>query len=306
MNRKRKTDFYPYLYLAPALISMIFLTLYPIIKTIYISFTNMNVQRLNNPDFIKFENYSKILFGPLKDSFIPMFIWTLTFAGLTCLIGYALGLMLALILNNKNIKERAVYKAILVLPWALPGTIALLSWQGLFNTEYGGINKLLMSLGIISSKIPWLQNVTLARIAILISSVWFTVPFMMNACLGALTSIPQDYYEAAEIDGANKWQKFVKITMPTLAPATYPLVISSFAHNFNNFSGIYMITGGGPTGKSVWAGGTDILISSAYKLVGEGMQAYGLASALAVLVFIIIGSITFVQMKLSGQFKEVN
>lgn len=306
MKKKHKTNLYPYLYLAPALISMVFLTLYPIIKTTYISFTNMNIERLDNPDFIGFQNYSKILVGPMKDSFIPMFIWTLIFAGLTCTIGYAFGLILALILNNKNIKERSIYKAILVLPWTLPGTIALLSWQGLFNTEYGGINKLLISLGIISSKIPWLQDATLAKIAVLISSIWFTVPFMMNTCLGALTSIPEDYYEAAEIDGANKWQKFKKITLPTLAPATYPLVISSFAHNFNNFSGIYMITGGGPAGKSIWAGGTDILISSAYKLVGEGMQAYGLASALAVLVFIIIGSITFVQMKLSGQFEEVN
>lgn len=303
---RKKKDLKPYLYLAPALVAFIFLTLFPILKTIWISFTNMNIDRMDNPGFIGLSNYHKILFGPLKETFLPVFLWTVVFAALTCTIGYIIGLLLALMLNNKNIKERGFYKAILVLPWALPGTIALLSWQGLFNQEYGGINKILKTLHIISTNIPWLSEVGTAKLAIVIASVWFTVPFMMNACLGALTSIPEEYYEAAKIDGASKWQQFIKITLPALAPATYPLVISSFAHNFNNFSGIYMLTQGGPAGKSIWAGGTDILISVAYKLVGEGMQAYGIASSLAVLVFLIIGSITLVQMKASGQFEEVN
>lgn len=296
----------PYLYLSPAIISMTFLTFIPIIYTIILSFTNKSLNHMDNWKFVGFSNYINVMTGDLKPIFLPVFIWTVVFAGCTCLIGYFLGLIAALALNDKNMKERGFYKAILVLPWALPGTIAVLSWQGILNQDYGAINKLLKALHIIHSGIPWLSQPTLAKISIILVSVWLTVPFMMNTCLGALTAIPNVYYEAAEIDGASKFMKFIKITLPSLASSSFPLIISSFAMNFNNFTNIYMLTKGLPArADTAFAGSTDILASASYKLT-MNLYRYDLSAALAVLIFILIGAISFSQMKLSGQFKEVD
>lgn len=296
----------PYLYLAPAIISMVFLTFIPIIYTIVLSFTNKSLNHMDNWSFIGISNYINVLTGDLKPIFLPVFVWTLIFAGGTCLISYFLGLIAAIALSNKNMKERGIYKAILVLPWALPGTIAVLSWQGILNQDYGAINKLLKSLHIINAGIPWLSQTTLAKISIVMVSVWLTVPYMMNTCLGALTAIPDVYYEAAEIDGASKFVRFVKITLPSLASSSFPLVISSFAMNFNNFTNIYMLTKGLPARPDTgFAGTTDILASASYKMT-MNLYRYDLSAALAVLIFILVGTISFFQMKLSGQFKEVD
>lgn len=296
----------PYLYIAPALISMVFLTFIPIIYTIVLSFTNKSLNHMDNWSFVGFSNYINVLTGDLRPIFLPVFLWTIIFAACTCLISYFLGLVAAMALSNKNMKERGIYKAILVLPWALPGTIAVLSWQGILNQDYGAINKLLKGLHIINTGIPWLSNTTLAKVSIIMVSVWLTVPYMMNTCLGALTAIPDVYYEAAEIDGASKFVKFIKITLPSLASSSFPLVISSFAMNFNNFSNIYMLTKGLPAkANTAFAGSTDILASASYKMTME-LFRYDLSAALAVLIFILIGTLSFFQMKLSGQFKEVD
>lgn len=304
-----------YVYLLPALISIAIFTILPIIQTILVSFQlrNWTNNTWNAPDpansikWIGLSNYKEVIAGDFKPTFLPVLAWTFVFAACICTLGYLVGLLIAILLNNPNMKEKSIYKAILILPWALPPTIAAISWQGLLNPEYGGINKLLKSLGLIHNNIEWIVSTpTLAKISVVFVCVWFTVPFMMNACLGALTAIPEVYYEAAEIDGASRWKKFVKITLPSLASSSYPLIISSFAMNFNNFGGIYMITQGNPPNpNTAYAGSTDILISAAYKMVSQ-QGRYDIASALAVIVFLIIGSISFVQMKASGQFKEVD
>ncbi|MDP4143590.1 MAG: sugar ABC transporter permease [Bacillota bacterium] len=294
----------PYLFLSPAIISMVLLTFIPIIYTVYMSFTNRSMYHMDDYTFVGFKNYANVLTGDLRPIFLPVFLWTLLFAACTCLGGYFVGLLLAILLNNKNMKERGVYKAILILPWALPGTVAALSWQGLLNQQYGNINKLLKALHLIHSNVPWINATGLARFSVIMVSIWFTVPFMMNTCLGALTAIPDTYYEAADIDGASRWQKFIKITLPSLASSSYPLVISSFSMNFNNFGTIYMITKGQPA-QSNYAGATDILASAAYTLI-KSNNRYDLADTLAVLIFFVIGTISFIQMHLSGQFKEVD
>lgn len=306
MKRKNKDNKKALLYLLPALISISILTIVPILYTIYLSFTNRNLNHMDDYHFVGFSNYAKMLTGNLKDIFLPVFIWTLIFATFTVLIGYLLGLVFAILLNNRHMRERNIYKSLLIVPWALPATIATLSWQGLLNEDYGGVNLALKNLHIINKSIPWLSSPTLARIAIIVVSIWFTYPFMMNVCLGALQSIPDTYYEAASIDGASAWTKFIKITLPSLASSSYPLVISSFAMNFNNFGAAYLITGGNPPiTNTPFAGKTDILASAAYKMTMQFFR-YDYAGTLAVLIFILIAAISFVQMKLSGQFEEVD
>ena len=302
INRENKTAL---AFLMPALVSVSLLTMLPVLYTIYLSFTNCNINHMNDYSFVGLYNYVEMLTGDMKTVFFPVFAWTAVFAGVTTVVGYAVGLVLALLLNNRHMRERNIYRTLLIIPWALPATIATLSWKGLLNADYGGINLMLKSLHIINESIPWLNEAYLARAAILIVSVWFAYPFMMNVSLGALQAIPETFYEAADIDGASRWVKFWRITFPSLASSTYPLLISSFAFNFNNFGAAFLITGGGPAviGQQ-YAGSTDILASTAYKMTVQ-LFRYDFGGALAVILFVVIASISLVQMKLSGQFKEV-
>lgn len=293
-------------FLAPALISIFIFTILPIVSTIYYSMTDYTQYSQGQINFIGLTNFKDVLTGPFTQTFLPVFAWTLLFALISTLGCFGIGLLLAMVLNNPNIKERAIYKGILILPWALPATVAVLSFQGLFNGTYGQINALLMQLNLIQEPIKWLTDPNMARLCILIANIWLGFPYMMNVCLGSLAAIPEVYYEAAEVDGANKWKQFIKITIPSLTKTAYPLVISTFAFNFNNFGSAFLITGGGPARlETQFAGYTDILASVNYKL-SMNFGRYDIASALSILIFIIIGSISFVQMKASGQFEEVN
>lgn len=293
-------------FLAPALISIFIFTILPIVSTIYYSMTDYTQYSQGQINFVGLTNFKDVLTGPFTQTFLPVFAWTLLFALISTLGCFGIGLLLAMVLNNPNIKERAIYKGILILPWALPATVAVLSFQGLFNGTYGQINAVLMQLNLIQEPIKWLTDPNMARLCILIANIWLGFPYMMNVCLGSLAAIPEVYYEAAEVDGANKWKQFLKITIPSLAKTAYPLVISTFAFNFNNFGSAFLITGGGPARlETQFAGYTDILASVNYKL-SMNFGRYDIASALSILIFIIIGSISFVQMKASGQFEEVN
>ncbi len=294
-------------YLVPTMISIFIFTICPIIYTVVISFTDYTMfTPVENMQFVGFANFIDVLKGPFSKVFIPVFIWTLIFAVLVTVGNFFVGLIIALVLNNENMKERNIYKGILVLPWALPATIAILSWQGLLNSSYGAINQFLMNLHIIGEPIPWLTDPMWAKVGILIASVWLGFPYMMNVCVGALAAIPKEYYEAAEVDGASKLVQFFKITLPSLAQTAYPLLISSFAFNFNNFGAAFLITGGGPARPGTqFAGHTDILTSVNYKLATQ-FGRYEIASAISIMIFILIASISYVQMKKSGQFEEVD
>lgn len=293
----------PYYYLTPSLIPIIILSLLPILYTIYISFTNYNINNLDNPEFVGLSNYINVLTGDFSKIFIPVFIWNVVFATVVTLGCFLIGLILALVLNNENMKESKYYKAILILPWALPATIAVLTWQGLFNQTYGGINVLLRNLGF-AGDIPWLLDPTWARIGIILMSFWMGFPYMMNVCLGALSAIPDSFYEAADIDGATMWDKFTQITLPAITKTAMPLLISTFAFNFNNFGAAYLVTKGGPARiGSQYAGYTDILVSSTYKLTMVNNR-YDIAAALSVVIFIIIGTLSFFNLKKTGALKE--
>lgn len=305
MGMKRKSR-KAYFYLAPALISILIFTVMPIAATIYYAFTDYTLYSKGNINLVGIKNFIEVLNGPFKQTFLPVFGWTMIFAVVSTLGCFFLGLIIALVLNNKNMKERNFYKGILIIPWALPAAVAILSFQGLLNGSYGQINNFLMSINLIKEPIKWLTDPTLARISILMVNVWLGFPYMMNVCLGSLAAIPEVYYEAAEVDGASKWKQFTSITLPSLAKTAYPLIISSFAFNFNNFGSAYLITQGNPARLDTqFAGFTDILASVNYKLSIQ-FGRYDIASALSIIIFLIIATISFIQMKASGQFEEVD
>ncbi|PWX08855.1 sugar ABC transporter permease [Clostridium perfringens] len=292
-------------YLLPSLISIIIFTIVPIAYTVVIAFTDYTMYSQGNIKFVGFANFIEVLTGPFKEVFLPVFGWNIIFAVVSTAGTFFLGLIVAMAVNNPNIKEKSVYRAILIIPWALPATVAILSWQGLLNGSYGAINNLLLNLHLISNPIPWLTDPTWARVALIIVNIWLGFPYMMNVCLGALGAIPDSYYEAADVDGASKWLQFRKITLPSLAQISYPLLISSFAFNFNNFGSAFLITKGGPPRMATqFAGYTDILASVNYKLSTQ-FGRFEIASAVSIIIFLILGTISYYQMKLSGQFEEV-
>jgi arabinogalactan oligomer/maltooligosaccharide transport system permease protein len=236
-----------------------------------------------------FENYTKLfteerLRGPL----ISVFIWTVTFASLSVLTTFALGLLLALALN-KPIRGRRVYRSILILPYAMPSIMSILIWGGMFNTEFGAINNLL------GTDIAWFQNALFAKFAIILVNLWLGFPYFYLVSSGALQAIPSELLEAAAIDGANPRQIFRRITLPLLLQILSPLLIASFAFNFNNFNLIYLLTGGGPRADldGELAGATDILISFTYKIAfGSTVQDLGLASAISLVIFLLVAGIS--------------
>ena len=229
-------------FLGPALTSIFIFTILPIIYTVYIAFTDYTMYSKDGKNFVWFKNFIDVLTGPFKSVFLPVFGWTMLFATLATLGCFILGLVLALILNNPNIKESGLYKGVLIIPWALPATVAILSFQGLLNGSYGAINILLMNMNIIAEPIQWLNDPNLARMCIVVVSIWLGFPYMMNVAMGSLAAIPDVYYESAQMDGASKWKQFKHITLPSLTSTAYPLLISSFAFNFNNFGAAFLIT----------------------------------------------------------------
>jgi arabinogalactan oligomer/maltooligosaccharide transport system permease protein len=245
---------------------------------------------------IWFENYINIITDPeVRGPLIRVFIWTVIFAFLSVFTTFALGLLLALALN-KPIHGRRIYRSILVLPYAMPSVMSILIWGGMFNTEFGAINNLF------GTDIAWFSDPNFARVAVILVNLWLGFPYFYLVSSGSLQAIPSELQEAAAIDGANPRQVFRKITLPLLLQILSPLLIASFAFNFNNFNLIYLLTGGGPRKEldGEIAGATDILISYTYKIAfGNGTQDLGLASAISLIIFLLIASISLYSLRKS-------
>ncbi|MFZ9944613.1 MAG: ABC transporter permease subunit [Candidatus Nanopelagicaceae bacterium] len=236
-----------------------------------------------------FTNYVRLVNDErVRDPLISVFIWTVVFATVTVITQFAFGLLLALALN-KPIRGRRIYRSILILPYAMPSVMSILIWGGMFNTEFGAVNE------ILDSNIAWFQDPTFARVAVILVNLWLGFPYFYLVSSGSLQAIPSELLEAAAIDGANPRQVFSKVTLPLLLQILSPLLIASFAFNFNNFNLIYLLTGGGPREQldGEIAGSTDILISYTYQIAfGSNLQDLGLASAISVLIFFLVASIS--------------
>jgi len=257
-------------------------------------------------------NFMKIITDPrISKPFFQIFGWTITYAGLTVIFSFAIGLFFAVTLNDSNLKGKILYRTLLIIPWAIPAFISVLVWRnGFFNETYGVLNRFLLEGLFNAEPIKWLQDPFWAKVAVLIVNTWLGFPYMMTVSLGALQSIPDELYEASSIDGASRFKQFRSITLPLLMTSVAPLLVMAFAFNFNNFTNIYLLTQGRPAipGTNTPAGATDILISYTYKLAFEGSrgQDFGFAAAISVLIIAIIAVLSYVNFKFSGSFEEVN
>lgn len=210
-------------------------------------------------------------------------------------------MVLASVVQWEELKGRAIYRVLLILPYAVPAFISILIFKGLFNQSFGEVNMVLEAMFGISP--TWFSDPFLAKLMIIIVNTWLGFPYMMILCMGLLKAIPEDLYEASAIDGANFIDNFRRITLPLMIKPLTPLLIASFAFNFNNFVLIQLLTQGGPNmiGTSEPAGYTDLLVNYTYRIAfeGAGGQDFGLASAIATLIFLLVGALALLNLRVT-------
>lgn len=250
---------------------------------------------------IGFGNYARMVNDPeFRGPFFTIFLWTVGFAGLTVLFTLIVGCTLAVLLNWEALPGRTVYRTLLFLPYAVPGFISILVFKGLFNQNFGEINAILDALfGI---RPAWFADPFLAKAMILIVNTWLGYPYIMVLCTGLIKAIPSDLYEASAIAGAGPLTNFFKITAPLIIKPLTPLLISSFAFNFNNFVLIWLLTGGRPDflNTRVPAGTTDILVSYTYRIAFQDSgQNFGLAAAISTVIFFLVALLSMANLRLA-------
>jgi ABC-type sugar transport system permease subunit len=268
--------------------------------------TDRRVLEPGFPAITGLENVLAVINNPnVRGPFWRIFLWTLAFAGGSVFLTLALGLVFAVVLNARDVPLRFLFRSLLVLPYAVPGWLLVTTWRGLLNPAYGPIN--LGIAEIIGVSPQWFSDPLLAKIAILFVNMYLGYPYMMLISLGVMQSIPADMYEAATIDGANARSQFRYITLPLLLVGLAPLLVASFAFNFNNFTVIELFNNGGPpmSAASV-AGHTDILLSYTYSIAFSGATGadYGFAAAVSIFIFLIIAPITYFNFRLTRRFEE--
>ncbi len=248
---------------------------------------------------IGWKNYIQIFTdAALREPFWRIFIWTVVFSSLTVVFCTSLGMLLAVLLNWDSLRFKAVYRFLLFLPYAIPGFISILVFKGLFNNNFGEINLILH--GLFGIKPTWFSDPFLAKTMILIVNTWLGFPYMMIVSMGLIKAIPNDLYEASAVAGAGPLTNFFRITMPLILKPLTPLLISSFAFNFNNFVLINLLTGGGPDflNTATPAGTTDILVSYTYRMAFQySGQQFGLAAAISTVIFLMVAAISLVQIR---------
>lgn len=297
---------FPYFLVGPGLFLVIFSIILPLLFMLSLAFVNYHLR--NSPpanllDWVGFSNFISLATTPLwQRTFLSVFGWTIVWTLVATTLQIALGLFLAILANDKRVKFKRAVRTMLILPWAVPGFVSILIFAAMFNDGFGAINRQIME-PLFNLSIPWMTDVFWTRIAIISIQVWLGFPFVFALFTGVLQSISDDWYEAATVDGANRWQKFKAITFPHVMYATAPLMIMQYTHNFNNFNIIYLFNEGGPAIRGQNAGGTDILISWVYSLTFQ-QQNYSLAAAISMIIGLIVAGFAFFQFRRTRTFKE--
>ncbi|MFG3303560.1 carbohydrate ABC transporter permease [Streptomyces wuyuanensis] len=287
LRRALSTHWYAWTMVAPVVIVIGVIIGYPLVRGVYLSLTNANERNVERSigvnhlpatyEFVGLDNYADALTG---SQFLGTLGWTLVWTVSCVAVTFGLGLALANILNRR-IAGRSFYRMMLILPWAVPGFVSVFAWRFLYNEDNGLLNKLLAGGGI--DAVPWLNDPTWAKFSVIAVNVWLGVPFMMVALLGGLQSIPGELYEAAEMDGANAWQRFRNITMPGLRSVSTTVVLLSTIWTFNMFPVIFLLTRGGP-GEA-----TQILVTQAYKFSFEiSPRDFAQSSTWGVLILVLL------------------
>lgn len=272
-----KRDSFAYLLVLPAVILMIAVVLYPFLYNLVISLSNMSLVHIHDWSIIGFVQYLKVFQEP---QFYSIFLKTIIWTAANIIFHVGLGVSLALLLN-RGLPGSAIFRTLLILPWAVPQYIVALTWRGMFNFEYGAVNLIIVKY-LSMSPIEWLTSPVQTFIAVIITNIWLGFPFMMIIALGALQSIPAELYEAADMDGARWYHKLKNITIPLIKPVMIPAITLGIIWTFNNLNVVWLVSNAGePSDK------THILVSYVYK-AAFNLYRYGYAAAFSVLLFLIL------------------
>ena len=270
---------YPYRYVAVAGVAVLLLVIGPLLVGAL-----MSVFATNGIEFryVGLTNYLSILSNDgqgllANGSFWRVLLVTLLWTVLNLVLHVGIGVALALALHRPTLKLRALYRVLLIVPWAVPNYVTALSWKGMFHSQYGAINGMIEAAG--GDSIQWFSRFATAFAANLTTNVWLGFPFMMVVALGALSAIPRELYDAATVDGATPWQRFRFVTWPMLWPVMIPAIAMGAVWTFNMFNVVFLVSGGEPGGS------TEILVSEAYRWAFTRGARYGYAAAYAVLIF---------------------
>ncbi|WP_336205152.1 ABC transporter permease subunit [Nonomuraea sp. LPB2021202275-12-8] len=248
------------------------------------------------------DNFARVLTNPtISGYFLGVFGWNAVFALASVVGTFALGMAVALALHHPRMRGTRFYRIAIVLPYAMPSFAMLLVWRDMFNRDFGLINQ------FFGLEVDWLGQPFTARLAVILVNLWLGFPYMFLVTTGALQAIPRELTEAASIDGATASQGFRRVTLPLLLVALTPLLISSFAFNFNNFNAIALTSEGGPfPAENPQVGATDLLITYTFRLAfGTGGAQYGFAAAVSVFIFAIVAVISAVAFRRTRKQEEV-
>ena len=281
MIRKQKIK--PWIYILPALLLLLIILVFPIMYTGYISLTDMNMYHWNDYKFIGVSNYIRALFK-FDSGFLEALLTTILWTAINMILQIGMGFLIALGLNSPLLKRLSrIYKTLLMLPWAMPAYISILLWRvGMFNTEFGILNKFLTLFGI--NKVDFLGNNIIAFCSCLILNLWMALPFMISTIDGALHSIDSSLYESAILDGAGFWESTYCITIPAIKPIIAPAAVMTTFITFKQFDIVYLLTQqrGYMTGANL---NTVITYAHQNAFVSNN---YGLSGAVSILLFVII------------------
>ncbi|HEY3558684.1 MAG TPA: sugar ABC transporter permease [Kribbella sp.] len=268
----------PYLFLTPALIAVAGFVIYPIVTVAVESFFDVNPTKHEGWEFVGVQNYIDAAGdSEVWSVFGNSLIWTVGSVALQLVVAMAGALLLQQLLTGSK-----VLRAIFVLPWATPVVVGALAWRLLYQPDYGMINQLLGLVGLRDISHAWLADPHMALAAVVVANVWRGFPFIMVLLIAGMASIPSELYEAASVDGATWRRSFANVTLPLLKPMLMTSTLMALIWTFNNFSLIYVMTGGGP------AGATDILTTFVYQRAFSSFD-FGYASALSMILFAIVG-----------------
>ncbi|MPM26462.1 hypothetical protein SDC9_72964 [bioreactor metagenome] len=297
---------YPYVISGPAILLLIFAVIFPIMFSFALAFTNYDLY--HSPpahlfDWVGFKTFANIFTVDIwRSTFFDVLGWTVVWTLLASTLQITIGVFLAILVNQKDLKLKRFIRTMFVLPWAVPGFVTILVFAGMFNDSFGAINNDILAFFSISP-IPWMTDALWTRVALILIQGWLGFPYIFIVTTGILQSIPEDLYEAAVIDGATSWDKFMNITLPVILTSMAPTLITQYTFNFNNFNIIYLFNGGGPATPGSTAGGTDILVSWIYKLTMQSSQ-YALAAALTILLSVFVIAIAMWQFRKSNSFNQ--
>ena len=272
---------------------------------ISMAFTSYDKNHVVLFDWVGLQNF-KTVFGSSGDVnaqlFLSVLVWTLVWAFFATFLNFFFGMFMAMIINRKTTHGKAFWRACFSMSIAVPQFVSLLVMRTMLQPT-GAINRLLLNAGIIDQGLPWLTNATWARVTVIVINLWIGIPYTIMQITGILQNVPADLYEAAELDGANWWQRFVNVTMPYIFFVMTPYLITTFTANVNNFNVIYLLSGGDPTPVGASAGKTDLLITWLYKLTVDKSN-YNLGAVIGIMTFIVLAVISLITYRRSGSYKN--